>query len=58
MAGEIGGKLEQHPPNPGATALNPTLLLGVTSDSSEEYDTTTKLESYQTIPSLRGSAIA
>lgn len=25
----------------------------VTSDSSEEYDTTTKLEAYRTIPSLR-----
>ncbi|HKO52244.1 MAG TPA: Uma2 family endonuclease [Polyangiaceae bacterium] len=48
----ICGKLEQHPPSPRATALNPTLLLEVTSDSSEEYDTTTKLESYQTIPSL------
>jgi len=49
----ICGKLEQHPPSPRATALNPTLLLEVTSDSSEEYDTTGKLESYQTIPSLR-----
>jgi len=49
----ICGKLEQHPPSPRATALNPMLLLEVTSDSSEEYDTTTKLESYQTIPSLR-----
>lgn len=49
----VCGKLEQHPPSPRATALNPTLLVEVTSDSSEEYDTTTKLESYQTIPSLR-----
>ncbi|HYP97275.1 MAG TPA: Uma2 family endonuclease [Polyangiaceae bacterium] len=49
----VCGKLEQHPPSPRATALNPTLLLEVTSDSSEEYDTTGKLESYQTIPSLR-----
>ena len=49
----ICGQLEQHPPSPRATALNPTLLLEVTIDSSEEYDTTTKLESYQTIPSLR-----
>ena len=28
-------------------------MLEVTSDSSEEYDATTKLEGYQTIPSLR-----
>ena len=49
----ICGKLEQHPPSPRATALNPTFLVEVTSDSSEEYDTTTKLESYQTIPTLR-----
>jgi Uma2 family endonuclease len=48
----VCGKLEQHPPSPRATALNPSLLLEVTSDSSEEYDTTTKLKSYQTIPSL------
>ena len=49
----VCGKLEQHPPSPRATALNPTFLVEVTSDSSEEYDTTTKLESYQTIPTLR-----
>ena len=49
----LAGGIEQHPPSPRATPLNPTLLLEVTSDSSEEYDTTTKLESYQTIPSLR-----
>jgi Uma2 family endonuclease len=49
----ICGKLEQHPPSPRATALNPMLLVEVTSDSSEEYDTSTKLESYQTIPSLK-----
>ena len=29
------------------------MLFEVTSDSSEEYDTTTKLEGYLTIPSLR-----
>jgi Uma2 family endonuclease len=49
----ICGKLEQHAPSPRATALNPALLVQVTSDSSEEYDTTTKLDSYRTIPSLR-----
>ncbi len=49
----ICGPLEQHPPSPVATALNPTVLLEVTSDSSEEYDTGTKLDCYRTIPSLR-----
>jgi Uma2 family endonuclease len=49
----ICGKLEQHAASPRATALNPMLLFEVTSDSSEEYDTTTKLESYRLIPSLR-----
>lgn len=49
----ICGPMQQHPPSPDATAVNPLVLLEVTSDSSEEYDTTTKLESYQTIPSLR-----
>jgi Uma2 family endonuclease len=47
----IRGRLEQHPPE--ATALNPMVLLEVTSDSSEEYDTGPKLEFYRTIPSLR-----
>jgi Uma2 family endonuclease len=49
----VCGKLEQHAPSPRATTVNPTVLFEVTSDSSEEYDTTTKLESYLTIPSLR-----
>ena len=49
----ICGPLEQHEPSPEATALNPTVLLEVTSDSSEEYDTGTKLDAYQTIRSLR-----
>lgn len=49
----VCGKLEQHAPSPRATALNPVVLFEVTSDSSEEYDTTTKLESYLTVPSLR-----
>ncbi|MDX2052319.1 MAG: Uma2 family endonuclease [Polyangiaceae bacterium] len=48
----ICGPLEQHPPSPKATALNPLLLLEVTSDSSEEYDLGNKLEFYRTIPSL------
>lgn len=49
----ICGSLEPHRPSPSATALNPSVLLEVTSDSSEEYDTGTKLEAYKTIPSLR-----
>jgi Uma2 family endonuclease len=48
----ICGKLEQHGPSPRTTALNPLVLVEVTSDSSEEYDTTTKLEGYRTISSL------
>jgi Uma2 family endonuclease len=48
----ICGPLEQHPPSPSATALNPSILLEVTSDSSEEYDTGLKFSAYRTIPSL------
>jgi len=44
--------LQQHGPSPKATALNPIVLLEVTGDSSEEYDTGEKLEHYRTIPSL------
>lgn len=53
----ICGKLEQHASSPDATALNPTVLLEVTSDSSEEYDTRDKVEFYRTIPSLRDYVI-
>lgn len=49
----ICGPLEQHAPSPVATAINPTVLLEVTSDSSEEYDMEDKLDYYRTIPSLR-----
>jgi Uma2 family endonuclease len=49
----ICGPLQQHAPSPNATALNPLVLLEVTSDSSEEYDTGEKLAAYQTIPTLR-----
>lgn len=48
----IYGPLAQHGPSPKATALNPMILLEVTSDSSEEYDTGEKLDFYRTIPSL------
>lgn len=49
----ICGPLEQHQPSLKATALNPTVLLEVTSDSSEEYDTGDKAQHYRTIPTLR-----
>ena len=49
----VCGPLQQHPPSPKATALNPLVLLEVTSDSSEDYDNGSKLEYYRTIPSLR-----
>ena len=52
-ASVICGPLQQHEPSPTATALNPAILVEVTSDSSEDYDAGPKLEYYQTIPSLR-----
>ena len=53
----ICGPLQQHAPSPTATAVNPTVLVEVTSDSSEEYDTGVKLESYQTIRTVRDYVI-
>src|SRR6266545_2324309 len=53
----ICGPLAQHEPSPKATALNPTVLLEITSDSSEEYDTTEKVQYYQTISTLRDYVI-
>jgi Uma2 family endonuclease len=52
-ASVIWSPLQQHEPSPRATALNPVVLVEVTSDSSEEYDSGAKLEYYQTIPTLR-----
>ncbi len=49
----VCGQLEKHPPGPEVTALNPSVLVEVTSPSSEEYDTGEKLEHYMTIPSVR-----
>lgn len=49
----IRGAFEQHAKSPNATALNPSVLVEVTSESSEEYDRTVKLEAYQTIQTLR-----
>lgn len=51
-ASVICGDPVQHEPSPRSTALNPLILVEVTSDSSEDYDTGFKLEAYQTIPSL------
>jgi len=53
----ICGALAQHAPSPTATAVNPIVLVEVTSDSSEEYDTGGKLEHYRTIPTLRDYVI-
>ena len=52
-ASVICGPLQQHDPSPSSTALNPAILVEVTSDSSEGYDTGPKLDYYQTISSLR-----
>lgn len=54
----ICGQLEQHTESPKSTALNPSVLLEITSDSSEEYDMTTKSDCYRMIPSLRDYIIA
>src|SRR5260370_40930549 len=53
----ICGPLQQHDPSPTATALNPMILVEVTSDSSEGYDRGPKLEYYRTIPTLRESVV-
>lgn len=53
----ICGPLRRHDPGPETTALNPTILVEVTSPSSEAYDTGDKLEYYRTIPTLREYAI-
>lgn len=52
-ASVVCGPLQQYAEGLNATALNPTVLVEVTSDSSEEYDTGEKFEFYRTIPSLR-----
>lgn len=49
----VCGPLQQHAPSPASTGLNPMILVEVTSDSSEEYDTGDKLEMYRTIPTLQ-----
>jgi Uma2 family endonuclease len=52
-AAVICGPFEQHEPSPSSTALNPMILVEVTSESSEDYDTGFKLDAYRSIPSLR-----
>jgi Uma2 family endonuclease len=52
-ASVICGPLQQHEASPTATALNPTIFVEVTSDSSEDYDLGLKFECYRTIPTLR-----
>jgi Uma2 family endonuclease len=47
----VCGPLAQHAPSPVATALNPLVLVEVTSHSSEEYDTVEKLRMYEAITS-------
>ena len=46
----VCGPLETHD---GDTATNPTLLVEVLSDSTENYDRTTKFDHYRKIPSLK-----
>ena len=52
-ASVVGGPLQRHEPGPETTALNPIILVEVTSDSSEDYDTHDKLRFYRAIPKLR-----
>lgn len=49
----ICGPIERYEPGPETTALNPSIVVEVTSPSSEAYDTGDKLEFYRTIPTLR-----
>jgi Uma2 family endonuclease len=48
----VCGPLAYHPRDPRAV-VNPTLLVEVTSKSTEEYDRTEKLEAYKHLPTLR-----
>ena len=52
-ASVICGPFIQHEPSPESTALNPSIIVEVTSDSSEAYDTGFKLDAYKKIPSLQ-----
>lgn len=48
----VGGALE-HDPESATTITNPTVVVEVTSPSTEDYDRGEKLEHYRQIPSLR-----
>jgi Uma2 family endonuclease len=56
-ASVICGPMQGYEPGPKDTALNPMILVEVTSDSSEEYDTGLKYEYYRTIATLRDYVI-
>jgi Uma2 family endonuclease len=49
----ICGSIQEHEPGPDTTALNPMILVEVTSPSSEDYDFGLKRDAYRSIPSLR-----
>jgi Uma2 family endonuclease len=49
----ICGKREPDPEDPDCSAINPTVLVEVTSKSTEKYDRGDKFEQYKQIPSLR-----
>jgi Uma2 family endonuclease len=52
-ASVICGPVQRYEPGPETTALNPTIVVEVTSRSSERYDAGEKFEYYKTIPTLR-----
>ncbi len=53
MSRSFAGRFNCIRPGPDETALNPAILVEVTSNSSEEYDLGLKREHYHTIPRLR-----
>jgi len=46
------GEIQGDPADPHRAATNPTIVVEVLSDSTEEYDRGEKFENYKTIPSL------
>lgn len=46
------GEIQGDPTDPRRAATNPTVLIEVLSDSTEEYDRGEKFENYKSIPSL------
>ena len=52
-ASVICGPVRRYKQGPETTALNPTIVVEVTSRSSERYDIGEKFEYYKTIPTLR-----